>query len=135
MTDGEYVLENLRKEQRATLARLGIDAWELLHQVIARFPSETVLINDEVAAVFGVARETLLGEAKIWLITTSLIEKEPVAFLRASRMITKKLYAIHGPLTGMVDADFEKSQRWLRWIGFKEVRDGDFIVMRYNGGH
>lgn len=134
--DGVLVLENLREEQQLTIEKLGIDSKALLRKAINEtYPSMTVIVEDQVAAVFGVMKETLLGEAKIWLITTPLIEKEPVAFLRASRTFTETLYAEHGPLIGMVDADFEKSHRWLRWIGFEEVRDGDFKVMRYTGGH
>lgn len=135
LDDGVYVLNHLRPEQRATLKKLGIDGFSLFRSVLEKAPAETVLINGRVAAVFGVSSESLIGEAKIWMITTSLIEKEPVAFLRASRTITEVLFQKHGSLIGMVDSDFEKSQRWLRWIGFKEVRKGNFNVMRYDGGH
>ena len=134
LDDGYAVLEHLRPEQVATLEKLGIDPAVLLEDIFGTSHAEVVLVDGEVAAVFGITRETFFGEAKIWLITTMLIEKEPIGFLRASRMITKKMFAIHGPLIGMVDADFEKSQRWLRWIGFKEVRSGNFKKMRYDGG-
>lgn len=134
--DGIAVLERLRPEQKATLEKLELDAMVLLNKVVDNgMPSTTVLIDGEVAAVFGVARETLLGEVKIWMITTDLIEKHPIEFLRNSRRFTKSLFSAYGPLVGMVDSDFEKSRRWLRWIGFEEVRKGDFIVMRYSGGH
>lgn len=134
LEDGREVIHNLREEQRRTLDKLGIEPLILLEAIFDSSSAETVLINDQVAAVFGVTHETLIGEAKIWLITTNLIEKEPVGFLRASRIITEELFMEHGPLIGMVDADFEKSQRWLRWVGFKEVRSGNFKRMRYDGG-
>lgn len=134
--DGVSVLAHLRDEQKTTISKLDLDALALLHKVMGSgMPSTTVLIDDEIAAVFGVARETLLGEVKIWMITTDLISKHPIEFLRKSRQFTKDLYSAYGPLIGMVDSNFEKSQRWLRWIGFEEVRKGDFIVMRYSGGH
>ncbi|SRR5881394_447068 len=136
MDDGIKVLANLRPEQRATIEKLNLDPLGLLAKVINKeFPSMTVEIDGEVASVFGVHRETLLSDAKVWMITTELIEKHPVAFLRASRRFTEDLHKNYGPLIGMVDSDFERSRRWLRWIGFKEVKAGDFIVMRYSGGH
>lgn len=134
--DGKEVLERLRPQQMATVKKLNLDVMGLLTKVINNnFPSITVLIDGEVAAVFGVAQESLLSDVKIWLMTTPLIEKNSIAFLRESRRFTQELYKAYGPLIGMVDSDFEKSRRWLRWIGFKEVRVGEFIVMRYNGGH
>ena len=134
--DGREVLSRLRPEQKSTVAKLNHDAHGLLFKVINNgFPSITVLIDGEVAAVFGVAQETLLSDVKIWLMTTPLVEKNSIAFLRASRRFTQELYASYGPLVGMVDSDFDKSRRWLRWIGFKETKVGEFIVMRYEGGH
>lgn len=136
LEDGKIVLAHLRPEQKETIKKLELDALTLLSKVIrGNLPSTTVLIDGEVAAVFGVTKESLLSDAKIWLITSELINKEPIAFLRASRRFTEELYQAYGPLIGMVDSDFEKSRQWLRWIGFKEVRQGDFIVMRYNGGY
>lgn len=136
LDDGKQVLLDLRVEQKTTIEKLDLDALKLLTKVINnRFPSITVLIDGEVAAVFGVSQETLLSDVKIWMITTSKIESSPIAFLRASRRFTQELYESYGPLLGVVDSDFEKSRRWLRWIGFKEINVGDFIVMRYEGGH
>lgn len=136
LADGKEVLAKLRKEQRMTIAKLDLDALQLLMKVINnRFPSTTLLIDGEPAAVFGLSQESLLADTKIWMITSPLIETHPVSFLRASRFFTNKYYNMYGPLLGVVDSDFEKSRRWLRWIGFKEISVGDFIVMRYAGGH
>jgi hypothetical protein len=49
--------------------------------------------------------------------------------------MAQKLYTNYGPVLGIVDADFEKSRQWLRWIGFEEISVGEYIVMRYSGGN
>lgn len=133
--DGLTILANLREAQCATLRRLAIDPVLLLQKALGSGESVTVLIDDQPAAMFGVQSETVLGVKKIWLITTDLVEREPIAFLRNSRRITKVFYANYGTLIGMVDKDFEQSAAWLRWCGFVEHRSGDFIVMRYSGGN
>jgi cytochrome c biogenesis protein ResB len=136
MADAVEILHDMRKEQIKTVARLGIDTKALLEKLLRGDPPPTtVIINGHAVAMYGVVQETLLGEAKIWMLATTEIKKNPIAFLRASRNITHDLYLRYGPVIGMVDSSFEQSQRWLRWIGFKEVRLGDFIVMRYSGGH
>jgi hypothetical protein len=133
--DGLLILQDLRKQQSRTLDKLELDAEKLLTQALERGSATTVLVNDRPAAMFGVVQETLLGLPKIWLITTPLIEREPVSFLRWSRRFTKALHAAHGTLIGVVDSEFGTSRQWLKWCGFVEHREGEYTVMRYSGGH
>lgn len=134
--DGEKILDNLRFHEARTIDKLGIDARALLAQALMNdFPSWTCFIDGEPAAIFGATSDTLLGEAKLWMLTTPLIESHQVPLLRASKLYVKKMAEIYGSVVGMVDAEFEVSRAWLRWIGFKEVQDGDYIVMRYSSGH
>jgi hypothetical protein len=44
----------------------------LLHKTLERGPSVTVLIDDRPAAMYGVQSETMLGQQKIWVITTAV---------------------------------------------------------------
>lgn len=133
--DGLSILADLREAQCKTLEKLTLDPEELLRGALAGGPATTVLINDRPAAMFGTLSMTLLGITKIWLITTPAVEREPKAFLRWSRRFTADLYEQHGTLFGVVDAEFERSCRWLQWCGFTKFREGDFIIMRYSGGH
>jgi hypothetical protein len=135
MADGLAILADLRRQQCRSLEKLELNAEKLLKKALDGGSATTVLIDDRPAAMFGVIQETMLGLPKIWLITTPLIEREPISFLRWSRRFTKALYAAHGTLVGVVDSEFGTSRAWLRWCGFVEHRQGDFIVMRYSGGH
>lgn len=135
MRDGLLVLQELRRQQCRTLEKLELNAEALLAKALASGSATTILIDDRPVAMFGVMKESLLGLPKIWLITTPMVEKEPVAFLRWSRRFTKALHEAHGTLVGVVDKDFGTSRAWLRWCGFVEVSEGDFIEMRYFGGH
>lgn len=133
--DGLKVLKHLREQQALTLDKLEMSPEALLRKALEQ-PATTILVNDKPAAMFGTVSTTLIGLTKIWLIATPLIEREPIAFLRASRRVLKEYHAKHGMLIGVVDRDFIKSKHWLEWCGFEELERGpEFITMRYSGGH
>lgn len=135
LADGLSIIADLRQQQCRSLEKLQVSPEVLLRKVLGAGPSFTVLVDDLPAAMYGVYAESLLGLPKIWLITTPIIEREPIAFLRNSRRILAEFHAAYGSIIGMVDKDFEKSCVWLRWCGFVETRQGEFITMRYSGGH
>ena len=132
LDDGISILSNLRFHERRTIDKLGLDAVGLLSEALRNeFPSFVCMVDGEPAAIFGGHSETLLGECRLWMLTTPLIEAHQVPLLRWSRRYVKWMRHTYGPVIGMVDSEFEISRNWLRWIGFKEVQDGDFVVMRY----
>jgi hypothetical protein len=136
MEDGLAILRNLRSQERKTIDKLGLDPVAVLAKALAnQFPSFTVFVDGVPAAIFGGHSETLVGECRLWMLTTPLIEAHQIPLLRASRKFVQWMFNNYGPVVGMVDSEFEKSRRWLRWLGFKEVQDGEYIVMRYSGGH
>jgi hypothetical protein len=134
--DGIEILSNLRFHEQRTIEKLQINATEVLQRAIrSEFPSFVCLVDGRPAAIFGGHSETLLGECRLWMLTTPLIEDHQIPLLRYSRRFVQWMANNFGPVVGMVDKDFETSKNWLRWIGFKEVHDGDYIVMRYSSGH
>lgn len=136
LADGIAILQNLRPQEQKTIEKLRIDPISTLEKALGnQFPSFTLFIDGQPAAIFGGHSETLIGECRLWMLTTPLIEDHQIPLLRASRQYVKWMFTNYGPVVGMVDAEFEKSRNWLRWIGFKEVQDGEYIVMRYSGGH
>lgn len=133
---GIQILSNLRFHEARTIEKLQLDAVNLLDRALRNeFPSFVCLVDGEPAAIFGGHSETLLGETRLWMLTTPLIEKHQVPLLRASKRFVEWMARNYGPVVGMVDSEFEASRNWLRWIGFKEVADSDYIVMRYSSGH
>lgn len=136
LNDGITILSNLRFHEKRTIEKLGVDAVSLLEGALRNeFPSFVCFVDGEPAAIFGGHSETLLGECRLWMLTTPLIERHQVPLLRVSKKFVEWMARTYGPVVGMVDSEFEKSRAWLRWIGFKEVHDGEYIVMRYSSGH
>jgi len=136
LEDGLYILGNLRRQEARTIEKLQLDAVDLIDRALRNeFPSFVCMVDDVPAAIFGGHSETMLGECRLWMLTTPLIEAHQVPLLRASKRFVEWMARAYGPVVGMVDSEFEKSRDWLRWIGFKEVHDGEYIVMRYSSGH
>jgi hypothetical protein len=76
------------------------------------------VIDGEVACMFGVINPDLFGEAAYpWFLTTPLVEKHSRQFARACKSLLPELLEHHPKLTGMVDARYTLSLRWLQWLG------------------
>lgn len=79
-----------------------------------------VELDGEPLALVGVATQSLLsGTASPWLLGTTAIERNPMAFLRASRRLFPTLIQGTNYLENRVDARNEASIRWLAWLGFQ----------------
>src|SRR5689334_14792490 len=130
--DIEAIIPHLRLHDKKTIERLQLDAIGLLKKTFENgSPVYTATIDGAPAWMWGLVKKSLLATWVLWMLTTDMIHENPVKFLRQSRTIVKSLHATYGTIEGLVDSDFEISVRWLRWLGFREVRDGEFKLMRY----
>lgn len=76
-------------------------------------------IDGEIAALFGVARPSLLSdEGRPWLLASPLMERHPVPVLRYSQRYLALARAPFTHLCNYVDARNHVSRRWLAWLGF-----------------
>lgn len=79
-----------------------------------------LLFDGEVAALFGVARGSLLnGTAAVWLLTGHLADKYRIAFVRNMRIALAYLASKWPVLGNMVDARYTKAIRFLKYLGFE----------------
>src|SRR5882672_7458712 len=101
--DGFKILSNLRIHDARTIAKLEIDAVGLLAVAIRNeFPTFVCMVDGEPAAIFGGHSETLLGECRLWMLTTPLIEEHQIPLLRYSRRFVEWMAENYGPVVGMV---------------------------------
>lgn len=130
--DIEAILPRLRAHDKKTIRRLRLDARELLYQTyLNRSPMFTAIVDGAPACMWGIEKRSLLSVWMMWMLTTDAIDKNPIRFLRESRRIVQSLHNAYGTIEGIVDSDFEVSVRWLTWLGFREISDGEFKRMRY----
>jgi RimJ/RimL family protein N-acetyltransferase len=81
----------------------------------------TVFHNDEVMACCGVMHISN-GVAEIWTVTGRLVDEHPFAFHKISKEIVKEALEINSlhRLQCVVDANYKKSIKWLKSLGFEE---------------
>jgi hypothetical protein len=85
------------------------------------------LIDGEVAALFGVARRSLLSPVAIpWLLTGDLVDRHPVLFFRASREVVDLWVRRFGELEQAVDVRYVQALRWAARLGFTIDAPGPF---------
>ncbi len=132
LEDIEAIIPRLRAHDKKTVERLNIDAVRLLIDTYRNgSPMMTATENGAPVCMWGIEKKSLLSCWMIWMLTTDFVDRHPIRFLRSSRTIVRVWAESFGTIEGMVDTDFEVSIRWLRWLGFREIADGEYKKMRY----
>lgn len=132
--DCEIFAEAIRARDQETSERLGLDPKILLWWGVKN-SAEAWAGYDEGRPVclFGVDSPCmLLGTANIWFLGTD--EVRGLKFARESRKFMLGLQQRYSNLSGHVDVTFDKSIRWLEWLGFKigeETVKATTIVRRF----
>lgn len=130
----EEIMADLRARAIAINLEEMIDpigkAKELMHYSTEAW---IVYFEGRPAVLWGVFSDSLLSdEATIWTVTTSAVDTHPFIFLRGSQELLKYLLKKYSKLVGTVEVGYERSEKWLKWLGFKVgpvvVREG--VLMR-----
>jgi hypothetical protein len=112
--------ERIREREAKVLEQLGTTAEHYVTQEVAKsLQSWTGLINDEVVCMWGVQTAGPLAEdAYVWLVCSEALTEYPRTFLRHSHEALETIKPLFKRIYGLVFSDFEKSSRWLEWLGF-----------------
>lgn len=104
-------LEVLAAEGRAPAEAL-VSALEASHR------AWTVLVDGAPAAMLGVIPLGLLAEDfALWFLTTHVVARYPVTFLRVARRVVRELLMRHPHLFNYVDARYRGAVRLLECLG------------------
>jgi hypothetical protein len=93
------------------------------------------LVDGEVAVIGGDSAPVLASEGLLWLFTTPLVERVPLAFFRMMREEISNIMEIRATVRSTVLASFERCLRFYRMLGF-EVSDSpiggfcDIVIRR-----
>jgi hypothetical protein len=83
---------------------------------------KTLLINDEVACIFGLAVSfvSIAGSRVVipWALTTDTVDRYPKTFYKTSKQVVVKMFAENEVLVNYVDARYTSAVKWLRLLGF-----------------
>ena len=110
----------MRPHEYATLARLGEPEKVVAQELVKSFQAYAGMIDNKTVALWGAHVSGVFSdEAYIWLICTGLVDQHPITFLRHSKKILHALAPNFRRVYGVVHVDFDKSIRWLEWLGFQ----------------
>jgi hypothetical protein len=113
------IFHRLREEDQFEINCLGLDPDAAMRAVLAGSDAWVGLAGDKVACVFGALPQDGLAPARVWLLTTPLVEDHAIAFARGSAAVIDALLRRHGGLEGWVLERNTRSMRWLAWLGFR----------------
>ena len=111
----------LREEDCRELFRVtGYDPYFSLVMSFRRSDKTWVgMIDGEIACVWGVNQDSVLGRrARIWLLSTSVMDKAPIRVARFTKRWIKQLLEEYDILYNYVDDEYTKCKKWLSWLGF-----------------
>jgi hypothetical protein len=81
--------------------------------------TRVLLVDGEVAAMWGVVPLPMDGAGAVWLLTGTAVDRAPTAFLRKCREELGRIRATWALLVNFIDARHAKALRWARWLGFE----------------
>ena len=111
--------DNLRPEDRRECKAMGLTGFRaILNSFKTSMYSKTVLLGDEVAAMFGVGG-TLLGTGYPWLLTSNAVERAPASFLRETKNHIHEMLNYYTSLSAVMHNDYEKSLKFFSFLGFE----------------
>ena len=89
--------------------------------------SQTWLVDDEPACMFGFATPSMLGPlAQPWMLGTMLVRRHKIAFLRNYRAQIGRMLDAFPVLETVVDARHAVCLKWLAYTGFEILETADY---------
>jgi hypothetical protein len=79
---------------------------------------KTAFVDGKIAAMWGCGGAWLSEEGLPWLLTSPAVETIPLKFLHECRSGVEEMLALYPVLRNYVHADYDRSIRFLRLVGF-----------------
>jgi len=111
--DTWLILADLRPAEVAEFDALGVTSEECMRIGLARSNAFTMFIAGQPAGMFGLMD---FGTYQVpWGVFTTVIDRHPIAFLRAARRWAE---ALSSTTVNYVDVRNELAVKWFEWMGF-----------------
>lgn len=119
ISDVYAVARRLRPGDRAEIDAFGKDPRVVLRQSFrGSLICRTLLLDGAPAAIGGIAADILSDVGELWLMTTDLVERAPLAFVRAAQAELAAARKMRRRLEGTVLSDYAQAVRLLALLGF-----------------
>lgn len=78
----------------------------------------TGTVDGKLACMWGLIPPSLMSfQAYLWMMHTPLVEEHTFLFVRYSQLAMKEMLEEYEVIVGHVEAEQDRSIRWLRWLG------------------
>jgi len=85
--------------------------------------TKAIVINGDVVGIMGVVPVAIIGgEGCPWWLSSTNLDKYKLSFIKLLKANSEKLFGIkegYDILYNYVDARYQKSVKWLKWMGFQ----------------
>jgi len=121
--DIRVMLENIREFSRNELMIVaGTEETALKQACEGSRDVWSGYVNDELALIYGVKVISILNNhAYIWMLTTKVVERHWVTFIRVSALYTWQLLQQYDQISAIAPMKSSLSQKWLKYVGFTQV--------------
>lgn len=118
------VLARMQKQSVHEIEVIGKEKKLILSQAIDKsLYVWAAQIGGKVACIWGLQVKNVMDDrAMIWMLSTELVLEHPFMIARHSKLFLETVR--FNTIYGYVYKDFERSIRWLKWLGFT-VRSSD----------
>ena len=118
--DAEFLHNHLRPQDVRACLIHGVTPHRALHMPLynKKCTTYTALVDDTPICMFGTMGHDKEENGSIWMLGSSLIEKNYISFLKASVEMIELMQSEYEVLENVVPADHTKTISWLGWLGF-----------------
>lgn len=110
---------NLRADDRAELEAFGLEPCAMLRRLAGEsLFCKGAIVDGLPAAAWGCAGPMLSATGQMWLFTTPVVERVPMAFVKEARKAIAEVVSVKTSLVTSCLASYEKSLRLWAMLGF-----------------
>jgi len=128
------ICENLRENSILDTELVGIKLVEEMASALeASLVAYAGFVDGDLIAIWGVKSSSMVsGYGYLWMVTTKTADEHPLVLARYSRRVIDYLLNHYSLLHGFVGWKYERSIRWLKWLGFEigEPERHDKVMVR-----
>lgn len=118
----DQLVADMRDEDAAECAAFGLTPAQALSRCLASRNTLAGVADDKTVAIFGLRTGDYHPRLSlIWLLSSREANAHKIAFARWSKAFVDDKKHTHKWMGNFVDARYEKSVKWLKWLGF-EIR-------------
>lgn len=127
-SDGPQIAASMREVDLEDIWRFGIEPGHLLGETIEMTQSYVGLINGELAVLITIQPISMItGSAKVGMVMTSVADEHQLVVGRYTKRFFEQLIKSYPAMYGTINPGYERSKKWLKWLGFEIDCDRFFL--------